>query len=177
MELPPLPADYEKRMPRFDEEVSLRVVGMDAFGREARLSAYAAEAWASMRRESEEVGVRLLLLSGFRSIDRQAEIVRRKLSAGFSLDDILRVSAFPGFSEHHTGRAIDIGSPDCEHLSEAFDATCEFRWLCHHASRFGFSLSYPRGNPYGIAYEPWHWCMSKKEKPNHEKIELDKDAC
>ena len=166
MELPPLPADYKKRMPRFDEELKLCVVGPDAFGREARLSPSTADAWLSMSRESEEVGIRLLLLSAFRGVDRQADILRRKLSAGLSLDVILRVSAYPGFSEHHTGRAIDIGSPDCEHFSEAFEATREFRWLYDHASRFGFSLSYPRRNRYEIAYEPWHWCMSKKEKPN-----------
>lgn len=107
---------------------------------------------------AESDGARLLLLSGFRSIARQTEIVRRKIEAGKSLEEVLRTSAYPGFSEHHTGRAIDLGSPDCEHLSEAFEATREFHWLTRHASRFGFFLSYPRHNPAGIAYEPWHWC-------------------
>ena len=30
-------------------------------------------------------------------------------------------------------------------------------WLASHAGEFGFSMSYPRGNPHGIVYEPWHW--------------------
>jgi D-alanyl-D-alanine carboxypeptidase len=26
-----------------------------------------------------------------------------------------------------------------------------------HAGDHGFRMSYPRGNPHGISYEPWHW--------------------
>lgn len=165
MELPPLPARYEERMPRFMEESRLHHVGLDTFGREVQLTLETAEAWAAMCRESAKVGIRLLLLSGFRSVSRQVEILKKKLSTGLSLEAILRVNAYPGFSEHHTGRAIDIGSPDCEHFSEAFEHTREFQWLCGHAVHFGFTLSYPRDNPHGITYEPWHWCLSKNQ-PN-----------
>ncbi len=77
-----------------------------------------------------------------------------------SLTGILTVNAYPGFSEHHTGRAIDIGSPDCPLLTEGFARTKEFAWLQTHARRFRFALSYPLGNRFGIAYEPWHWCLS-----------------
>ncbi len=160
MNLPPPPPGYETRLPRFTEEGLLCDVGQDAFGREVRLAVEAAEAWTSMRAEAERAGVDLLLLSGFRSVERQAEIVAKKLTAGQVLADILRVNAYPGFSEHHTGRAVDIGSAECEHLTEAFETTREFAWLRQHAARFGFALSYPRDNPHGIAYEPWHWCHS-----------------
>jgi len=160
MNLPPPPAGYEARLPRFAEETRLCGVGRDALGREVRLAVEAAAAWTAMQAEAERAGVKLLLLSGFRSVERQAEIVRKKLAAGQALADILRVNAYPGFSEHHTGRAVDVGSADCEHLSEAFESTREFAWLSEHATRFGFALSYPRDNPYGIAYEPWHWCHS-----------------
>ncbi len=166
MNLPPPPSGYEARMPRFAEETRLCDVGRDAFGREVRLAADAAAAWQAMRAEAERAGVKLHLLSGFRSIERQAEIVQKKLAAGQTLEAILRVNAYPGFSEHHTGRAVDIGSVDCEHLSEAFEATREFAWLRQHAARFGFTHSYPRGNPQGIAYEPWHWCWVRPPAAN-----------
>lgn len=103
-------------------------------------------------------GVELLPLSGFRSIARQTRLIRAKLAGGQAIADILRTVAAPGYSEHHTGRAIDIGSPEHIELDEDFARTRAFRWLKAHAGRFGFSLSYPRGNPHGIAYEPWHWC-------------------
>lgn len=164
MHLPPPPAGYEARLPRFADEGRLCGVGLDAFGREVSLAVEAAAAWAAMRAEAERGGVKLLLLSGFRSIERQAEIVGKKLAAGQALADILRVNAYPGFSEHHTGRAVDVGSADCEHLSEAFETTREFAWLRQHAARFGFTLSYPRDNPYGITYEPWHWCHAPKRE-------------
>jgi len=161
MNLPPPPPGYEVRLPRFAEEGRLCDVGLDAFGREARLAVEAAAAWTAMRAEAERAGMKLLLLSGFRSIERQAEIVRKKLTAGQALADILRVNAYPGFSEHHTGRAVDVGAADCAPLTEAFETTREFAWLRQHAARFGFTLSYPRDNPCGIAYEPWHWCHSR----------------
>jgi zinc D-Ala-D-Ala carboxypeptidase len=161
MHLPPPPLDYDKSMPAFEEEEKLVTAGRDAFGREVKLTQAAAGAWLTMRHASNEEGVQLLLLSGFRSILRQSEIIQNKLAAGLQLDAILRVSAYPGFSEHHTGRAVDLGSSDCEHFSEAFETTREFAWLTRHASRFGFSLSYPRNNQHGIAYEPWHWTMKQ----------------
>ncbi|MBW8780874.1 MAG: M15 family metallopeptidase [Verrucomicrobia bacterium] len=164
MQLPPPPPDYEKRMPRHDEAPRLCGVGTDIFGREVRLSPEAAAAWLAMQGAAEDIGVRLLLVSGFRGLEKQTEIVRRKLEVGMMLEDILKVSAYPGYSEHHTGRAVDIGSPDCAHLTEDFEKTGEFAWLTAHAVRFGFSLSYPRVNVHGIAFEPWHWCLSDRRQ-------------
>jgi LAS superfamily LD-carboxypeptidase LdcB len=46
-------------------------------------------------------------------------------------------------------------------LDEEFAATVAYRWLEEHAPGFGFTLTYPRGNPHGIGYEPWHWCWSE----------------
>jgi zinc D-Ala-D-Ala carboxypeptidase len=157
MPLPPPPVGYETRMPRHTEASGLRVVGQNVFGREVQLAPEAAEAWLAMQRSAEKEAVHLLLLSGFRSIERQAEIVRKKIEAGLTIESILRVNAYPGFSEHHTGRAIDLGSPDCTHFSEDFEATREFAWLKNHASQYGFFLSYPRANRHEIIYEPWHW--------------------
>jgi D-alanyl-D-alanine carboxypeptidase len=159
MQLPPPPPDYEKRMRRHPEALRLCSLGADVFGRDVQLAPEAAAAWSAMRAAAEAAGARLLLVSGFRSIARQAEIIRRKLDAGMLLSDILKVSAYPGYSEHHTGRAVDIGSPDCAHLTEAFETTREFSWLTEHAAGFGFALSYPRDNAHGIAFEPWHWCL------------------
>ena len=103
-------------------------------------------------------GVTLLPLSAFRSIARQSTIIRRKLARGQDIATILRVSAVPGCSEHHTGRALDLGTPGHLALEESFARTPAFHWLVKNARRFGFRLSYPRHNSHGINYEPWHWC-------------------
>jgi len=66
--------------------------------------------------------------------------------------------AAPGYSEHHGGRALDIGTPDEPPAEESFEKTAAFEWLQRNAEGHGFVLSYPRDNPHGIVYEPWHWC-------------------
>tara|TARA_R110002094_G_scaffold143231_1_gene133349 strand:- start:75 stop:563 length:489 start_codon:yes stop_codon:yes gene_type:complete len=157
--LPPAPTGYIERMPQCAEAASLQSVGVDTFGREIQMTPDTAQAWLNMKRASKDSDVNLLLISGYRSVARQTEIVQRKLETGLSLEQILRVSAYPGHSEHHTGRALDLGSPDAEHLTETFESTREFQWLHDHASQFGFRLSYPKNNPHGITYEPWHWCL------------------
>ncbi len=75
------------------------------------------------------------------------------------IDKILTLSAPPGYSEHHTGCAIDINTPGCVATEEEFENTDAYRWLTEHAGRFGFTLSYPRDNALGFIYEPWHWCF------------------
>jgi D-alanyl-D-alanine carboxypeptidase len=70
------------------------------------------------------------------------------------------VNAIPGFSEHHTGRALDLHAGDGKPLETTFENHPAFAWLCDNAAEFNFHLSYPRNNPSGIDYEPWHWCFA-----------------
>lgn len=146
----------------FAEATTLVVAERNASGREFELTPAAAAAWQAMRDAAAADGVTLQLVSAFRSIARQHEIVAAKLARGQSLDAILQVSAAPGFSEHHTGRAVDIGTPDSPALEEAFEQTPAFAWLQANAARFGFVLSFPRGNACGYLYEPWHWCYRQE---------------
>ena len=126
-------------------------------GRELKLAPGAAAAWQALAGAAAAEGVTLLLISGFRSVDHQRSILERKLAAGQPLAEILRVNAAPGYSEHHTGGAVDIGTPGCAPLEEAFETTAAFAWLARHAAASGFRLSFPRGNPHGVIHEPWHW--------------------
>ena len=139
-------------------ELVIAEVGDD--GREHRLTPATAAAWQAMSAAARADGVTLKIESAHRSIERQAEIVREKLERGVSLDAILEVSAPPGYSEHHTGRAIDVTTDGVPALEIEFEETEAFRWLSANASRFGFSLSYAHGNAQGYAYEPWHWCYT-----------------
>lgn len=145
-------------LPECIEACTLEVVATDPDGREYLLTPEAAAAWRAMQAAALEDGIELQVVSAFRSIDRQTEIIRRKLAAGQCIDDILCVSAPPGFSEHHTGRAVDIGTPGSPALETAFEQTAAFAWLIENAGRFGFRMSYPENNRWGYQYEPWHWC-------------------
>ena len=103
-------------------------------------------------------GIVLEAISGYRSHDYQLGIFERKLARGQAVETILTVNAAPGYSEHHSGRALDVSTPGEPPAEESFESAPAFAWLCDNAVAFDFVLSYPRDNPHGIVYEPWHWC-------------------
>ena len=86
-----------------------------------------------------------------------------QLNSGQLIDEILKTNAAPGYSEHHSGRALDLTEDGCEPLCNAFEETQAFHWLTRNASIFGYSMSYTRDCPFGIEYEPWHWCFRNVE--------------
>lgn len=154
-----IPEHYgsERQLSPCVEAEVLTPLGLDCLNRDQFAEPNTAAAWSSMRSAAAVDGVVLQMISAFRSVDYQAGIIRRKLDSGKNMAEILLVSAAPGYSEHHTGRAIDITTPNAEMLEESFEMTLAFVWLNANAGRFGFVMSYPRGNPAGIAFEPWHW--------------------
>ena len=156
-----IPADYGQAvdMPSYTEASELVEVGPNLVGRMQRLTPDAARQWRSLVAAAEAEGVALLIVSGYRSIDYQAALIRKKINAGQTLKEILAVNAAPGFSEHHTGRAVDIATPGSRPLTEEFEVTAAYAWLRQRAAGFGFTMTYPRDNPWGIAYEPWHWSL------------------
>lgn len=139
------------------EPVQLEYAGRDCFQRPLWLTYDAAKAWNRMRVAAAADDIRLQAISGYRSVHYQMGIFRRKIARGIALDGILAVNAAPGFSEHHSGRALDIGTPGEPAAQESFENTPAFGWLEHKAAAFGFVMSYPRCNAHGISYEPWHW--------------------
>jgi D-alanyl-D-alanine carboxypeptidase len=156
-----IPRDYARmhRMRLQREPARLTSIGSDIHGREQWLIPSAAGAFVAMREAARRDGVELQVVSAFRSIEYQLGILERKFARGLPIGEILRVSAAPGYSEHHSGRALDLTTPGFAPLEEEFERSPAFAWLMRNAARFGFHLSYPRGNCHGIAYEPWHWCM------------------
>lgn len=154
-----IPADYpaSRNLQLQPEATELVSVGTNDEGREVLLTPAAATAWKTMVGRAEVYGIALIPLSGFRGVDRQSEIIRGKLALGEAIEDILCTMAPPGYSEHHTGCAIDIGTRGVLPLEEAFATTAAYAWLARHGGHFGFRMSYPRNNRQGFIYEPWHW--------------------
>jgi len=158
-----IPADYGLKPPmqRYTEVRELQDIGQNIVGRMQQLTPASAKAWHAMVQAAENDRVTLLAVSGFRSVDYQAMLIRKKLNAGQRIDDILKVNVAPGFSQHHTGNAMDIATPGYKPLSEEFEESPAFEWLSAYACEYGFSLSYPRDNKEGVIYEPWHWYRSE----------------
>lgn len=152
-------SDYAQRhdLAPIAEPRRLAFAGRDRYHRPLWLLPAVARAWQAMQAAAQAQGVPLEAISGFRSHAYQLGIFRRKQARGLSIAQILAVNAAPGFSEHHGGFALDIGTVGEPPAETTFEHTPAFAWLCANAERFGFTLSYPRDNPHGIVYEPWHW--------------------
>lgn len=134
-------------------EVTLQEVGR------VLLRPAAARAFDNMARTARQEGVHIVLRSGYRSPEHQAQLFYGVAAdRGISLAARARVSAPPGYSEHHTGYAVDLDDGQTPRtLRQSFERTPAGKWLMENARRFCFELSFPRGNAQGIAYEPWHW--------------------
>lgn len=125
-----------------------------------KLRTNAAESFLKMKRDARASGIILTPISGFRTVAEQEylffEVKRQRNQETRTRAE---VSAPPKYSEHHTGYAIDIGDGNvpATNLSPSFEQTAAFRWLENHAAKYSFELSFPKNNPQGISYEPWHW--------------------
>lgn len=114
-----------------------------------RLRSDCYKAYLSMAQDMEKEGLTLYIKSGYRT--------NRKRGGP---NDLWYV--WPGHSEHQTGLAFDLRKKNVTYSSLGeykYHKTEEYAWLCEHAYRYGFILSYPydKTDITGIGYEPWHW--------------------
>ena len=114
-------------------------------------------AFDKMQKVAQKDNINLEIISGYRSSKYQIEVFKYKFAekdnpTAEEFAKRIKVSAPAGYSEHHTGLAIDINS-----VEDDFADTKEAIWLENNAPNFGFELSFPQNNKQGLSYEPWHW--------------------
>lgn len=97
-------------------------------------------------------GYSIQMISGYRSYDYQAQLYQSYVDRD-GKEKADTYSARPGYSEHQTGLAFDVGE-----LDYAFGETAEGKWLYEHAHEYGFIIRYQKGKEQitGYTYEPWH---------------------
>ena len=149
-----------RNLTRHEEAISLEIADIGDDGREHFMVPSAANAWRLLKKTAQIDGESIFIISAFRSVSRQIEIIRGELNEGKPIEEIITECAPPGYSEHHTGRAVDISTHGVQVLERDLEETTAFIWMCQNAKHFGFILSYPRNNPAGYKYEPWHWYFS-----------------
>ncbi|MGD1854950.1 MAG: D-alanyl-D-alanine carboxypeptidase family protein [Leptolyngbyaceae cyanobacterium] len=136
-----------------------------------RLKPEVAQKIETMMTEARAAGISLDVISGFRSLeDQQYLFFDLKAERGQTAQTRAEVSAPPGYSEHHTGYAVDfvdLSQPATE-LNTSFENTPAFRWLEENAAYYGFEMSFHKENDQNVAYEPWHW----RYVGNQESLEL-----
>ena len=129
-------------------------------GRPILLRQSAAQAYLEMVAAARGAGITLVPISGFRTHEDQEYLFFKRAQDRVQRPiERAEVSAPPGYSEHHTGYAIDIGDANAPgaDVSVSFAQTQAFQWLEANAPRFSFELSFPPDNDQGVSYEPWHW--------------------
>ncbi|MEL6927314.1 MAG: M15 family metallopeptidase [Cyanobacteria bacterium J06600_6] len=143
----------------YDVAAENELVAVTADGR-LKMQAAAAEKLKQMQAAAKADGIDLAIISAFRDLETQDQLFfgikeQRVQDAAKRAE----VSAPPGYSEHHTGYAVDIGDSNAPatHLETSFADTAAFRWLEQNALKYSFELSFPVDNEYGVSYEPWHW--------------------
>ncbi len=125
-----------------------------------KLRTAAAQKFQAMSAAAAQDGIIFNPLSGFRSVAEQQQVFFDvKAERGQVTSKRAEVSAPPGYSEHHTGYALDIGDGNtpATNLSQDFEKTAAFGWLEKNAAFYSFELSFPKNNTQGVSYEPWHW--------------------
>ncbi|SDL73199.1 D-alanyl-D-alanine carboxypeptidase [Arthrobacter sp. ov407] len=123
-----------------------------------RLRAQAADAYKQFAKAAKAAGVNVMPISGYRSFSEQASLYDSYVRQyGQATADTL--AARPGYSEHQTGLAMDIGNASgiCA-LQACFANTPAGRWAAEHGWEYGFIIRYPAGAgaTTGYTYEPWH---------------------
>ncbi|WP_373478523.1 D-alanyl-D-alanine carboxypeptidase family protein [Geminocystis sp.] len=125
-----------------------------------KLRQKAADKFLQMQTDAKTQGIILMPISGFRSIkDQEYLFFQVKEQRKQPTSKRAEVSAPPGYSEHHTGYAIDIGDGNvpATNLSTNFEQTSAYNWLKNNAAKYSFELSFTPDNLQGVNYEPWHW--------------------
>lgn len=117
----------------------------------------------------KDIGKSLLIESGYRSSAYQLYLFVYYLkNHAYSIRETVKYVALPGYSEHGAPahQAVDFineSGINGEYNTQEFEDLPEYRWLLAHAGEFGFVLSYPKMDPSGITYEPWHWRVDERE--------------
>lgn len=125
----------------------------------------AAEALEKMFADAKKQDLQLYAMSGFRSFERQRDVFAANVKK-LGEETARRVSASPGQSEHQTGLAMDVTSPEIDYqLTVDFESTPEGKWVLENAHKYGFIIRYPKGKEAitGYDYEPWHLRYVGKE--------------
>ncbi len=125
---------------------------------EARPEQFLAEAWPFLKNLVDAAragGVTVYVSSAYRSFAEQQSL-KSSYTVVYGAGTANSFAADQGYSEHQLGTTVDFITTGTGGLLDGFDGTASYTWLLGNAYRYGFVLSYPKGNSYYV-YEPWHW--------------------
>ena len=128
--------------------------------REIYLSRLAYNAFKEMSDAASREGYGIVINSAYRSYQDQQDISDLYLRA-YGQEYVDKYIAKPGYSEHQTGLAMDVGSRSVN----IFANSKEYGWMLENAYKYGFILRYSKRdeNLTGFRFEAWHYRYVGKE--------------
>jgi D-alanyl-D-alanine carboxypeptidase len=134
-----------------DDFVPAELVNADG---DYRVTPATKDAYERLRNDAGDAGYSVRAASAYRSIEYQVNLYARYMNDDPANAD--NYSARPGFSEHHTGRTIDLVGPSG--TLRGFVGTKEAAWVRENAWKYGFIVRYTVENEAVTGYEsePWH---------------------
>ena len=152
----------EKLPDNYESTVQLINV-QNSFGKKFQIEKAAYEHFVKLRDDLlKNNGIQIELDSIYRSVARQKEIVA-EFTEKYGGDYVKKYVAVPGFSEHHTGLAVDIclvvNGQIIDDNDEMIAQKEIFGKIHKKLADYGFILRYLPGKEdiTGYAYEPWHF--------------------
>ena len=125
----------------------------------------AKDAFVKMAKDAEVTGYNIRAISTYRTIDYQEKLYSNYVKKD-GVEKADTYSARPGYSEHHTGLAVDVDNTVLSYTN--FENTKEFNWMMENAYKYGFILRYPKDTTItGYMYEPWHFRYVGLEVANY----------
>jgi D-alanyl-D-alanine carboxypeptidase len=151
--LNPLPEGWEEKL----ETVHMT----NSVGDDVEVEKKAYEAYLQLKEALEAEGVYVDLDSARRSVAKQQEIMDR-FTEEYGADYAAKTVATPGYSEHHTGLALDlyliIDGKDVIENEDMIQYPEIWEKIHAKLADYGFILRYLEGSEHitGYGYEPWH---------------------
>jgi len=142
-----LPDDFIPQLEQLPASICVPGTGNHYLRKEAK------EAFEKMHNDAKKLGLNITAYGTYRSIELQDSIWNNKVKSGRSIENVDRLNARGGHSEHNTGLAIDVIKNDY-----TVENSTEYKWYKDNAHLYGFIIRYPKDkeNITGYAYEPWH---------------------
>ncbi|MBO7254465.1 MAG: M15 family metallopeptidase [Clostridia bacterium] len=123
-------------------------------GKSVKLVKEAADAFKELSAAAKALEYSIIGMSGYRTYSYQESLYNRYLKNDTQAN-VDTYSARPGYSEHHTGLALDVQT-DTVSFSN-FGQTKEYEWLMDNAHLYGFVIHYTEENKRITGYMPEEW--------------------
>ena len=167
-----IPTDWE------DEIKLINIVDIE--GEKTKIESETLDKFYELRQKAAEMGLEIEINSAYRSVKDQEDIAR-EIEMEKGPEYVQLYVATPGYSEHHTGLAIDVAlRQNGQKVVENEERTVKrqmYEKLHTILADYGFILRYPKGKEdiTGYRYEPWHIRYIQDVEKAHEI--MDNNQC